>query len=54
MSEKDKKQNGDSEYWEYLEENSKLVSNWPEWMRGDTAEQQTQKCETTEDKSGNS
>lgn len=53
MSEKDKKQNGDSEYWKYLEENSRVVSNWPDWMRGEPSDHQTQKCDG-EDDSGNS
>ena len=45
MSEKEKKQTGDSEYWQYLEENSKVVSSWPDWMRGEPSERHPQKCE---------
>lgn len=26
-----------SAYWKYLEENSKVVSEWPEWLKGDRA-----------------
>ncbi len=22
-------------YWKYLEENSKVVSTWPEWLKGE-------------------
>lgn len=22
-------------YWKYLEDNSKVVSKWPEWLKGD-------------------
>ena len=22
-------------YWRYLEENSKVVSTWPDWLKGD-------------------
>lgn len=22
-------------YWKYLEDNSKVVSTWPEWLRGE-------------------
>ncbi|MFL6311262.1 MAG: hypothetical protein ACJ71W_04075 [Terriglobales bacterium] len=48
MSDKEKKQTGDSEYWRYLEETSKAVSNWPDWMRGESSERSAQKCETQE------
>jgi len=27
-------QNNES-YWKYLEENSKVVSTWPDWLKGD-------------------
>jgi hypothetical protein len=49
MSDKEKKQTEDSEYWQYLEETSKAVSNWPDWMRGESSERQPQKCEAQEE-----
>jgi hypothetical protein len=52
MSDKEKKQTEDSEYWKYLEETSKAVSNWPDWMRGESSERQPHKCEA-EDGPGN-
>jgi hypothetical protein len=32
------------EFWNYLEENSKEVSSWPKWMRGET-----ESCSSDED-----
>lgn len=49
MSSKSKKQTSDSEYWEYLEENSRVVSNWPGWMRGENEGQDERKCSSDEE-----
>lgn len=28
-------QRDNESYWKYLEENSKVVSTWPDWLKGD-------------------
>jgi hypothetical protein len=41
-------QNNNDSYWKYLEENSKVVSTWPDWLKGDrpnTADQKQQEPE---------
>lgn len=32
---KDKREEQGDSYWKYLEENSKVVATWPDWLKGD-------------------
>ena len=31
----DKEKVGSDSYWKYLEENSRVVSEWPQWLKGE-------------------
>jgi hypothetical protein len=36
------------QYWKYLEENSKTVSTWPDWLRGGRTSGTESKVDKTE------
>ena len=40
----------DDTYWKYLEENSKVVSTWPDWLKGNRPGTTLPKAEEPDEK----